>query len=226
MTQEEKAKAYDEALERARKYMAKGYDVLMPEIFPELAENRDERILEIIKHCIESRYLHTSTIKGISQEECFAWLEKQGESYTKRDVDDAFAEGMAFAKDELEKQSEQKYAPIDIDKMVDKYANTKERGNEEFGLPLNCMIRAYRQGINDVIGKVALKPTWSEEDEKNLQGIINAIKELRCQSLLSEIEIYDDYIDWLKSLKQKYAWKPSDEQMDALETLYDNLKRL
>lgn len=70
------------------------------------------------------------------------------------------------------------------------------------------------------------KPAWSEEDEKNLQGIINAIKELRCQSLLSEIEIYDDYIDWLKSLKQKYAWKPSDEQMDALETLYDNLKRL
>lgn len=35
----------------------------------------EQRILEIIKHCIESRYLHTSTIKGISQKQCFAWLE-------------------------------------------------------------------------------------------------------------------------------------------------------
>lgn len=50
MSIEEKAKAYDEALERARKYMAKGYDVLMPEIFPQLRESEDERIRkEIIK---------------------------------------------------------------------------------------------------------------------------------------------------------------------------------
>ena len=37
-----------------------------------------------------------------------AWLEKQGESYTQRDVDNAYIEGMAFAKDELEKQGEKK----------------------------------------------------------------------------------------------------------------------
>ena len=39
--------------------------------------------------------------------ECIDWLEKQGTSYTKRCVDDAYVEGMAFAKDELEKQDEQ-----------------------------------------------------------------------------------------------------------------------
>ena len=52
---------------------------VLESLFPELAGSEDERILEIIKHCIESRYLHTSTIKGISQKQCFAWLEKQGE---------------------------------------------------------------------------------------------------------------------------------------------------
>ena len=36
--------------------------------------------------------------------DCFVLLEEQGTSYTKRDVDDAYVEGMAFAKDELEKQ--------------------------------------------------------------------------------------------------------------------------
>ena len=37
-----------------------------------------------------------------------AWLEKQGEFYTKRDVDDAYLEGMVCAKNELQKQGEQK----------------------------------------------------------------------------------------------------------------------
>jgi len=86
------------------------------------------------------------------------------------------------------------------------------------------------------------KQEWSEDDEKTLEGIINAVKDVRCQSLLSEIDIYDDYIDWLKSLKQKMGWKPSDAQMQALKeacdkhwepdgldplyTLYEQLKKL
>lgn len=75
MTQEEKFK------EAKRLYETANADqrYVLECLFPEFAELRDERILEIIKHCIESRYLHTSTIKGISQKECFAWLEKQGE---------------------------------------------------------------------------------------------------------------------------------------------------
>ena len=77
-------KLYKEALERARVWkeksgMPKNKQGILDDIFPELKESEDERILEIIKHCIESRYLHTSTIKGISQKQCFAWLEKQGE---------------------------------------------------------------------------------------------------------------------------------------------------
>lgn len=62
-------------------------------ILPELAESEDERILEIIKHCIESRYLHTSTIKGISQKQCFAWLEKQGEQNVADKIKPKFHEG-------------------------------------------------------------------------------------------------------------------------------------
>lgn len=77
---------YKEKLEKAKElYPTANADqkYVLECLFPELAENRDERILEVIKHCIESRYLHTSTIKGISQKECFAWLEKQGEQRNK-----------------------------------------------------------------------------------------------------------------------------------------------
>lgn len=47
----------------------------------------------------------------------------------------------------LEKQGE-KSTIIDIDKMVKEYSQTKDG---DFGFPVNCMIRAYRQGINDAL---------------------------------------------------------------------------
>ena len=73
----------------------------------------------------------------------------------------------------------------------------------------------YEKGRADAIAEMKL--SWSEEDEKMLEGIVNIVKDVRCQSLLSEIEIYDDYIDWLKSLKDRYTWRPSNEQIDTLE---------
>ena len=81
-----------------------------------------------------------------------------------------------------------KPATIDIDKMVDDYAN-----NEEFGKPLNCMVRAYRQGLKDAIGKIVSESAWSEEDEEMLDGII-----LRCEKYG-----HQEQINWLKSIKQR-----------------------
>lgn len=86
LTIEQKAKAYGEALKAAvvaYKDEDRHLKATLERIFPELKESEDERILEVIKHCIESRYLYTSTIKGISQKECFAWLEKHGNNNIK-----------------------------------------------------------------------------------------------------------------------------------------------
>jgi len=54
-----------------------------------------------------------------------------------------------------------------------------------------------------------------------------------------EQKAHEEEIDWLKSLKERYTWKPSDEQMKALwevykggkeqaslATLYSDLKKL
>ena len=96
-----------------------------------------------------------------------------------------------------EKNCEQKHS-IDINKMVDDYANNKERGNEEFGKPVPCMIRAYRQGLNDAIGKVVLKSSWSEEDESYLNTTIAYLKDAKEFKKTAE-----NCINWLKSLKER-----------------------
>lgn len=62
-------------------------------------------------------------------------------------------------------------------------------------------------------------PAWSEEDE----GIcIEAIKLLTNQSLYETcINLRTEIVDWLKSLKDRYTWKPSEKQIEALDFAAD-----
>ena len=83
MTQEEKAKAYDEALERARKLYnseetSADVEIACETIFPELAESEDERIRKAIITFFESEDDNT-TYALIPKKDILAWLEKQGE---------------------------------------------------------------------------------------------------------------------------------------------------
>jgi len=75
----EKAKHYDEAIERANELMyVSDKDSLqcktVEHIFPELKESEDERIRQRIIHALHGDVLEMSEIK-----EAIAWLEKQGE---------------------------------------------------------------------------------------------------------------------------------------------------
>lgn len=104
-------KKYKEALEKARQFsehpLEEDSSSIVEYIFPELKESEDEKIrkylLKLADRCPEDSI---DFMRGVKKGDILAWLEKQGTSYTKRDVDDAFVEGMAFAKDELEKQCE------------------------------------------------------------------------------------------------------------------------
>lgn len=88
MTQ--KAKAYDEALEQARKFhraFVSGYNYPAADIkasyeaiFPELKESKDERIRkELIKLLRNLFNNYSYFIKDPFYTECITWLEKQGE---------------------------------------------------------------------------------------------------------------------------------------------------
>lgn len=82
MTQEEKARAYDEALQTAKCTIGKNKDfndelACLPIIFPELKESKDERIRkEILEYIKNTEGQSTSFIKYHLWIE---WLEKQGE---------------------------------------------------------------------------------------------------------------------------------------------------
>lgn len=79
MTEKEKAKAYDEAIERAKKLYGNG---IAEGIFPELKESDDDRIrkwiIDDIRYNMNNEPLNNSEYKK-KAEKAIAWLEKQGE---------------------------------------------------------------------------------------------------------------------------------------------------
>lgn len=83
MTQEEKAKRYNEALERARAFN-NGEDVnieagttLCEYIFPELKESEDEKVKKAIFGMVYDSYNELWRSYDVSKSDILAWLEKQ-----------------------------------------------------------------------------------------------------------------------------------------------------
>ena len=66
-----------------------------------------------------------------------------------------------------------------------------------------------------------LKYEWSEEDENKKNDAITAIDLMMTDSFKEThpnlYKAFGEAKDWLKSLKERCTWKPSDEQMRALE---------
>lgn len=106
----------------------------------------------------------------------------------------------------------------------------------------------YEKGRADAIEQTS---TWSEEDEAIYYGVIeteqymldvvNGTKKFDVGNLSIKKECTRE-LNWLKSFKERYTWKPSDEQIKALKeacdkywepdgldplyTLYQDLKKL
>jgi hypothetical protein len=67
----------------------------------------------------------------------------------------------------------------------------------------------------DMLLSLVHKPAWSEEDENILDAITYTVKNSgykHCIGVSNEM-----MITFIKSLKQRYTWKPSDEQMEVLK---------
>ena len=101
MTQEEKVRAYDEALEKAKSMiddLRKGEDILavsnLESMFPELKESEDERIRKSILNYFTKCWGNCKDdVCGIHVEDAITWLEKQGN--TNETIDrDKFTQGV------------------------------------------------------------------------------------------------------------------------------------
>lgn len=112
---EEKAKRYDEAIERANKLKetcdSNAVVGWMEYIFPELKESEDERIRkELLEHCKNQAKPYIQTGNKCPQiQSWIAWLEAQGEQ---KSIDDLTQqEAMDIAVGKCFEQCEQK--PVD-----------------------------------------------------------------------------------------------------------------
>ena len=78
--------------------------------------------------------------------------------------------------------------------------------------------KAYYDGWNNCNQQHAQleaeqKHTWSEEDEKMCQNLLECLRN-GWKKLPADVSKCES---WLKSLKEKYSWKPTDEQIKALD---------
>ena len=192
ITTEEKAKAYDEALERAKTLYENANGMILKkwveQVFPELAESEDEKVRKEIV-----RFIRMEVEDEIVGNKWLAWLEKQkgnigGISTNWGEEDERNLQGVI---DEIEANKNQ--AP-------------------------DCDLATYDRFLSwlkSLKNRVQPKQEWGEEDERNLQGVIDEIEANKNQAPDCDLATYDRFLSWLKSLKNrvqpKQEWGEEDE---------------
>lgn len=166
---------YNKAREKARELMDKGYDVLMPEIFPELNESEDERIRKAI-----IAYINHGQHCGVSNADMLAWLEKQDEKKRIFNADDWYVsevDGKIHNAKFIEKQD-----GVENDMTVNL---TKKdiihllRG--VYNLDYETIFKLEKMGLGSYIGGFMYEFEWHSPDSL-------------CWDEFSEQELYDLYI--------------------------------
>lgn len=209
----QKAKLYDEVVNKLKGFMAQGVDPLITradvqDFFPELkgsTESEDERIrkelIAFLKENLETgRADETWSMSGL--ERWIAWLEKQGEQkeYTFKSLPRLL--------DMIEPTSKAKaYCQKLIDALVKEGYTTDAKIVGECLKAMNgenvpMAIMDEKQGEQNL--------AWSEEDEENFARVDYAC-----------LKVYggDSYSsDWLRKILGIHKkWKPSEEQMKVLD---------
>lgn len=112
---------YNAALERARYYHSKDYMLInsaIENIFPELAESKDEKMKKAIMHILYENYTDAAVIEGVEIAEIVTWLEKQGEQKQTWEPD---AAQLIVIKDLIEDKSTSKVNKVILRGMLDEF---------------------------------------------------------------------------------------------------------
>ena len=201
-----------------------GYVHVRPQdIFPELRELNDEGIRKVIYGLISiqpSQFFDN----GFSKYEMLAWLEKQGEQKpSDEDMKEAlqteYEKGRADAIAEMRKgwSEKEKQMCADIIEAIKRSGIFKEAYKRE-------LVDWLKSIKNRVIPQS--KQEWSEEDE-NIISDTEVWLDTLCDYLKDSssecIPMVKEIISKLKSLKDRYTWKPSDKQIVALRWILNNI---
>ena len=207
---EEKAQAYDDALEKANalhKDEDRHLKATLERIFPELAdESEDERIrkvlVEIVKCNERSGY---TLLNNVSTSSMLAWLEKQGERKYNWNEEDEHRIELLKALCE--------------DKFLESVPNSTMY--EE--------MRTTIDWLKSLKNRVLPQPKqeWSEDDKEHMASILTTLlmeaKNAKIEQYRSSVE---SDIDWIYSLKNKDRVQPKQKWSEEDETNSYHLKTL
>ncbi len=209
MTDKEKAKAYDEAFNKAKTLYENANGMILKRVgrtsIPRIQRERGERIREVIKYCLDHVFTNNTTVFEVTKEQCFAWLEKQCEQKPADKVEPKFKVGdtMRTLQEANDGYTDGMPVVVSIDNEYYRCTNEliaiKDQDDYEYP-PIN------RQ-----------KPAeWSEEYETYSDHVITAIKSYYTDDKDKDNPWREELLRWFKSLKDRYAWKPSAEHIVAL----------
>ena len=214
---EEKAKRYDEAIKIAKEInneqRAQPFNV-MTRVFPELKESKNEGIREaLLNYLKEASYGKTLVVSTLDYKRWADWLEKQGEQKP-------YGQRQECSNCQFNYAGECK-GSCAMKRGEQKPAVEMKTPEESLGIDSDT----YNKIVDDCIYGEQ-KPAWSEEDEYTLGETIQHLEELiridKAKHCGVDVQYYQRDIDWLKSLRPKSTWKPSDEQMDALKHAFND----
>ena len=213
-------KLYKEALERAKAGKP------MDEVFPELKESEDERIRRLLVWQVhrniedETNDLAQSVYDGIKGHDpeleesikdwkkCLAYLEKQKEQkpFSQEVFDIAKHEALWGEQPPAEWSEKDSRILYNVITYVGYAAGERGVRDDEFK-EANSWLKALPERFN-----LQPRTEWSDEDEKRINYIFENFK----QDVIPDEEDQEWLRNRLKSLRPKPHWKPSEEQMEAL----------
>ena len=197
----------------------------------------DEDIKSCIGMCLTDANEQRFKDYGTNLKDCLAWLEKQGEQKSKNESTDTCDSLIIKSKEfPASEKRDFGYFSKPADKIEPKFKVGDVIRHKEQGF--TCKIIAINteyilSGCNgnhlpfdwqDDYELIKQSPVWSKEDENNILFLTSIIEE--CFKDKEKITLNsdtvcanftkEDVIDRLKSLKDRYIWKPSDDMLEAL----------
>jgi hypothetical protein len=196
------------------------------EMFPELKEREDERIREVLvdyfKRYKEQEGCGIKTFFGIPTDNIITWLEKQGE---KKSIEWSGKIGVKHAdgklKEMLDRKEHHAWSEEDelhireLESLVKQVWVTAEHENEKDTIHKMSDLSFFLKTL-----KPQPKQEWSVEDMSKIQRICKYLDEAK--KYYADITEVRECVDWLNSLKDRSAWKPSDAQMIVLNEIITN----
>lgn len=192
----------------------------------ELKENENERIkTAIINHLKKIWGNSQDDVCGVHVEDAIAWLEKQcvhakfingiqvGDKVTRNE--DGVLVNLSKLNRVAKKQGEQKllYVNDNAKEMFIKALERVEEQNKKGYKLTDCDKNSWWEDFKAYTSCIIEQnpAAWSEEDEKQARQIERIVHDGCIQKLQKQIA------DWFKSIKERYTWKPSDEQIESLK---------